>query len=133
MPQPEPSAHSGPICPEARLHTSVRAGMAEGVLREGTDGVGLCLELHLNGAGTAITGVQREAQDSGARMGTVHIPSAHSSPCLLQHYYSGAKVLMLGGRRITLGWNRVISHQTLKTSIPATEDLSNSAVGTVGH
>ena len=107
--------------------------MAEEVLREGMDGVGLRLELHLNGAGTAITGVQREARDSGARTGTVHIPSAHSNPCLLQHHSSGTKVLMLGGRRIALGWNRVISHQTLKTSIPATEDLSNSAVGKVGH
>ena len=70
------------------------------MLREGTDGVGLGLEWHLNGAGTAITGVEREAQDSGARTGTVHTLSAHSSPFLLQHYFSGAKVLMLGGRRI---------------------------------
>ena len=38
------------------------------MLREGTDGVGLGLEWHLNGAGTAITGVEREAQDSGATM-----------------------------------------------------------------
>ena len=30
MPQPQPSTHSGPICPVAWLHTSMRAGMAEG-------------------------------------------------------------------------------------------------------
>ena len=121
MPQPEPSAHAGPICPVARLHTSMRAGMAEGVA-QGGDGwswlaPGMASERGRdNHYWCSERGPGLWGQDW-------HCPyTKHSLQPLL------APALLLWGKGADarrqedtyIGWNRVISDQTLRTSIPAT-------------